>query len=236
MSRLAFIIFLFIGTGLWADAIPEWLIPLREAVYEHQLGADEIKPLYEKAKASAHSHSSGTALDIALSRCEYLMGRALHFEERKQEAVVHYNEGMRLAEKALETSPSSHAWLMRAENLSQACSIGPWTFTAANGLNVEKFAKNALTFDSRNAAAQYLIAARWVFAPAPFHNHRKGIEMMKEILDNGDLGKDDYFNVYSAIGYGYLQQKKYDDARPWLEKSLEIYPTNKFAAELLAKK
>jgi tetratricopeptide (TPR) repeat protein len=39
-----------------------------------------------------------------------------------------------------------------------------------------------------------------------------------------------------AIGYAYIQQKKYADARPWLEKSLEVYPTNKFAAELLGKK
>jgi len=224
------------GMGLWADNIPEWLVPLREAVYEQQLRADEIAPLYENAKAASLTRSSGIAQDLALSRCEFFMGRALHFDERKQEAVVHYNEGMRLAEKALEASPSSQAWVLRAENLSQACSIGPWTYTAANGLNVEKFAKNALAFDSRNAAAQFLIAARWVFAPAPFHNHRRGIEMMKEILDNGDLEKDDYFNVYSAIGYGYLQQKKYDDARPWLEKSLEVYPTNKFAAGLLEKK
>jgi len=105
----------------------------------------------------------------------------------------------------------------------------------ANGLNVEKYAKNALSIDERNAAAQYLIAARWVFAPAPFHNHKRGIEMMKDILENGNMDKDDYFNVHFAIGYGYAQQKNNRDARSWLMKSLEIYPTNKFARELLEK-
>jgi tetratricopeptide (TPR) repeat protein len=80
-----------------------------------------------------------------------------------------------------------------------------------------------------------MIAARWVYAPAPFHNYRKGIEMMNDILSKGDTEKDDLFNVYLSIGYAYIQQKKFSDARPWLQKALGVYPTNKYARELLAK-
>jgi tetratricopeptide (TPR) repeat protein len=231
---MMFVFILFLLTGgmsLCAD-IPAW-IPLREALYEQKLKADEIKPVYRTALSSAQENYSGADLDIALSRCEFIMGRALAEEKRNEEARVHFNEGMRLAEKAIESKPSSDAWLIRSENLSQACALGPWTYTAANGLNVEKYAKNALALNSRNAAAQYLVAARWVFAPAPFSNIKKGIEMMKDIPANADMDKDDSFNVYSAIGYGYIQQKKYDEAKPWILKSLEIYPTNKYAAGLL---
>jgi len=106
----------------------------------------------------------------------------------------------------------------------------------ANGLSVEKYAKNALTFNSRNAAAQYIIAARWVYAPSPFNNFNRGIEMMKAIITNGDMEKDDRFNVFVSIGYTYVQQKKYADARQWLQRALNVYPSNKFAAELLEKK
>jgi tetratricopeptide (TPR) repeat protein len=242
MNIRGFTLALLLTAGLSLQAqvrrttIPEWLVPLREAIYEQQLSADAVRPLYSAAKTAAQTHLSGAALDVALSRCEYFMGRALHYEKREKEANVHYHEGIRLAQRALQTAPSAEAWAMRAENLSQTCSIGPWTYTVANGLDVEKFAKNALALNSRNAAAQYMVAARWVFAPAPFSNIRRGIEMMEAILVNGDTDKDDLFNIYSAIGYGYIQQKKITDARPWLLKSLEIYPTNKFAAELLAKK
>ena len=224
------------GCALWGEALPEWLVPLREAIYEQTLKADEIVPLYRAAQTSARKQISGTALDLALSRCEYLMGRALQYEERANEARAHYNEGMRLAEKALAAEPSAEGWVMRAENLSQACALGPLSFTMSNGLNVEKFARNALALNSRSAAAQYIVAARWVFAPAPLSNHKKGIEMMRAILADGDMEKDDLFNVHLAIGYAYIQQKKYAEARPWLLKSLEVYPTNKFAAEQLAKK
>ena len=235
-STFALALLLTAGLGLSAESLPQWLIPLREAVYEQQLSAQEIRPLYLTTKTQAQEQLSGTALDLALSRCEYFMGRALLYEKQSKEAAVHYNEGLRLSEKALAATPSSEAWLLKAENLSQLCSIGPWTFTVANGLDVEKFAKSALAFNDRNAAAQYIVAARWVFAPAPFHNHRKGISMMMEIPNNGDMDKDDRFNVYSAIGYGYIQQRRFDDARPWLLKALEVYPTNKYVAELLTKK
>ena len=222
--------------GLWAENLPEWLVPLREAVYEQKLNADQIKTLYLAAKTAANANCSGAALDLALSRCEYFMARALQYYKRNDEAFAHYIEGIKLAEKALEAAPSVDAWVMRAENLSQSCAVGTVGYAMTNGLNVEKFAKNALALNSRNAAAQYLVAARWVFAPAPLHNHKRGIEMMMDILEKGDMEKDDRFNVNSAIGYAYVQQKKFADARPWLLKSLEIYPSNKYAAELLEKK
>jgi tetratricopeptide (TPR) repeat protein len=222
--------------GLWAENLPEWLIPLREAIYEQKLDADNIKSLYLTVKNAANENCSGAVLDLALSRCEYFMGRAFQNDKRNNEALVHYLEGMKLAEKALETAPSADAWVMRAENLSQSCAVGTVAYAMSNGLNVEKFAKNALALNNRNAAAQYLVAARWVFAPVPLNNLKRGIEMMTDILEKGDMEKDDRFNVNSAIGYAYVQQKKYADARPWLLKSLEIYPSNKFVAELLEKK
>ena len=243
IAFFAFIAILFTSGLLWAENspliranLPEWLVPLREAIYEQKLKADEIKPIYIETLAASRNKCSGTALDLALSRCEYLMGRAYQFEKRNDEAIVHYSEGMRLAENVTKTSPTDEAWVLLSESLSQSCAIRSTAYAMTNGLNVEKYAKNALTLNSRNAAAQYIVAARWIFAPAPFSNHKKGIEMMKEILANGHMDKDDLFNVYSAIGYGYVQQKKYEDAQPWIIKSLEIYPTNKYAAELLGAK
>jgi tetratricopeptide (TPR) repeat protein len=235
MRALTFVLFCC-AAGLHAQNLPDWFIPLREAVYEQQLKADEIVPLYEAAKKKALENFSGMGQFLMLSRCEYMMGRAYQYEERKAEAAEHYAEGIRQAEQVLKAEASDEAWTMLAENLSQSCAVRSVSYAVANGLNVEKYAKNALALNSRNAPARYMIAARWVFAPAPFYNHKRGIEMMQAILDEADLGKDDFFNVYSAIGYAYVQQKKYDEARPWLLKSLEVYPTNKYAQSLLEKR
>jgi len=233
------LLLLVCASGVFAENLPDWFVPLREAVYEQQLKADEILPLYQKTRDKASVSLSGAALYVMLSRCDYMMGRAYQYEERKNEAALCYSEGMNWAEKAVEQNATAAAgataWQMLAENLSQSCAVRPASYAIANGLKVEKYAKNALALDSRNAAAQIMIAARWVYAPAPFHNYNKGIQMMNAILGEGDMDKDDRFNVYSAIGYAYVQQKKYADARPWLQKSLEIYPTNKYVQTLLAK-
>jgi tetratricopeptide (TPR) repeat protein len=237
--RTLVLLLLVCAPGVFAEILPDWFVPLREAVYEQQLKTDEILPLYRETTDRVRLTLSGAALYVMLSRCEYMMGRAYQYEERKNEAALCYSEGMNWAEKALEQNASAQtqaaAWQMLAENLSQSCAVRPASYAIANGLKVEKYAKNALALDSRNAAAQIMIAARWVYAPAPFHNYSKGIQMMNAILTEGDMDKDDRFNVYTAIGYVYVQQKKYADARPWLQRSLEIYPTNKYVQSLLAK-
>jgi len=235
MRVLLMLLLLSAGLNLWGAALPEWMIPLREAIFEHKLTADEITPLYRDARNAAPVHLSGTALDLALSRCELLMGQAYLDEDRNGDARPHFAEGLSLAEKAQKAENSAEAWLLMSENISRLAQIGPLTFTMANGLSVEKWAKNVLALEPRNAAAQRLIASRWVFAPGPLGNPKKGIEMMMAILENGDMEREDYFNVYSAIGYGYIQLRKPADARPWLLRALEIYPTNRFANGLLAK-
>jgi tetratricopeptide (TPR) repeat protein len=237
MKQIFFLwtIFLCAGVLLYGDPLPDWFISLRDAVYEQNLPADEIQNLYREAKKQAEAALSGPLLYTMLSRCEYMMGRAYQYEERKNEAAARYEAGIAWAEKSLEGGPSAEGWQMLAENISQSCAVKPVSYAMANGLKVERYAKNALELDAFNGAAQYMLAARYVYAPPPFNNFKRGIQMMEDILaqNRGGLQKDDLFNVYSAVGYAYFQQKKYDGANPWLEKALTVFPTNKFAGAML---
>jgi len=232
---MVFFITLFFSAApaLYPQVLPEWYIPLREAVYEQVLPADSVYQTYYNVSTRAKTSLTGYEQNMILSRCEYMMGRAYLFEERKNEASAHFESGMDYAQKALDIHETAEAWVMLSENLSQNIASRSVFYAMANGLNVEKFAKNALSISPRNAAAQYLIAARWVYAPSPFNNLRRGIEMMTAIQTDGDMGKDDMFNVYSAIGYAYIQQRNHTQARIWLNRSLEIYPTNKYVRSLL---
>jgi tetratricopeptide (TPR) repeat protein len=232
---LAAVCLLVIGGAVYGDTLPDWFISLRDAIYEQRLRADEVAPLYRVTAQRAEGALSGPSLYLMLSRIEYMMGRAYQYEERKDEAAARYEKGIEWAEKSLETSPSAEAWRMLSENISQSCVVRPTSYALANGLKVEKYAKNALALDPRNAGALYMIAARYVYAPSPFNNYRRGIQMMEAIIreNEGIMQKDDRFNVYSAIGYAYLQQKNYGEAKPWLEKSLTLYPTNEYVGSML---
>jgi hypothetical protein len=229
------IMLLLTGAPASSEALPDWFIPLREAVYEQKLTANEIQPLYTEISAKTKSSLSGAAQYIMLSRCEYMMGRAYAYEEKKEEARIHYDEGINYAERALKLRESAEAWVMLAENISQSCIVRPASYAMANGLKIERYSKNALEIDNKNAAAQLLIAVRWVYAPSPFHNYNRGIQMLSEIQNNSVMGKDDEFNLYLAAGYGYMQQKNKTQAFLWLSKASEIYPTNKYVQSLLAK-
>jgi len=229
------IMLLLTGAPASGQAMTDWFIPLREAVYEQKLTANEIKPLYNEISARAKSSLSGADQYIMLSRIEYMMGRAYAYEEKNEDARKHYDEGINYAEKALKLKESAEAWVMLAENISQSCVVRPASYAIANGLKVERYSKNALEIDSKNAAAQLLIAVRWVYAPAPFHNYNRGIQMLSDIQNNSVMEKDDEFNAYLATGYGYMQQKNNTQARLWFLRAMEIYPTNKYAQSLLAK-
>jgi tetratricopeptide (TPR) repeat protein len=220
-----------------ADSLPEWFLPLRDAIYEQNLSANEIAVLYAGAKERADAELSGADRLVMISRIEYMMGRAYHYEERKREAIARYEAGMAAAEAALKERDSAEGWQMLAENLSQNCAVHAAAYAIAHGLNVEKYAKKALAKDQRNTASLFMLAARWVYAPSPFNNIGRGIQMMQDIITNyeSEMPPDDLFNVYSSIGYGYLQQKKKADAKVWLQKSLEIYPANKYIRGLYEK-
>ena len=45
--------------------------------------------------------------------------------------------------------------------------------------------------------------------------------------------KADIFNALSAMGYVYLQQKKYGLAKEYIQKALDIYPKNIYLIDLL---
>ena len=232
--RILQILMLFAAVNLYSQTpVPDWYLLLREVVYEQELKSDEIVPLYNSIKTHAEKSLSGAPLYVMLSRCEYMMGRVYLFEANKPLADKCFDTGMKLAEKAIQTAETDTAWQMLAENLSQVCSIRPWSYVLANGLNVAKFSENALAINKRNAAAQYLVAARWIYAPPPFHNYKKGLDMMLAIIKEGDMQKDDEFNIYSSIGYAYYLQKNYVQAKIWMQKSLEIYPTNKYVLGLI---
>lgn len=237
---LAFPLFAFAfpsGASEYGDILPSWFIPLRDAVYEQKLGADEVYPIYLQTRKKCESELSGDALGTALSRCDYFMGRVYQFYKLDDKALALYESGYDAAKKALSVKESAAAWELSASHLSQLCMLKSYAFVMKNGLDVEKFCKNALKLDKKNAPAYYMIASRWVYAPWPLNDTPKGITMMKEMLDGrAALQKDDLFNVYSAIAYAYIRDKNKTEAKIWLDKSLEIYPTNKYVGvELKAK-
>jgi tetratricopeptide (TPR) repeat protein len=212
-----------------------WYLALREKVYERDKTPEAVLPIYRMALEEAQAEADEAKRNIMLSRAEYMMGRAYQQAERKDEAAACYDRGLAYAEASRKLAETDEAWQMMAENLSQACAVKPVTFAIAYGLRVEDYAKKGLALNPMNAACLYIASARFIFAPAPFYNYKKGIRQMEEAIKktSSTMHKDDRFNFFSAIGYALVQQKKYDEARPYLDEALRLYPTNQYALDLL---
>ena len=233
-----FLFFVMVTAAPWlrGEELPDWYTQLRDAVYSQILSSGDITSLYTTTRDRAGKELSGAALSVMLSRCEYMMGRSYEYEENKDAASACYEKGMNYAQEALDREASPEGWQMLAENIAHACNVRSTTYLMANGTKVERYSKNVLNLDPGNTAAQFMIAARYVYAPSPFNNYKKGLQMLQAILSDYDsrLQRDDRFNVYSSIGYTYSQQKKKDDAKVWYTKALEVYPDNKYVKKLIA--
>jgi tetratricopeptide (TPR) repeat protein len=212
---------------LGAKEMPDWFTPLLDAVYGNAGNADYIEGLGGWTEELATRNLNGTEMFNMLSYCEFLIAKAYIAEKKDDQAERHFQLGLDYAASSVKNNPTAEGYRMMAENISQLCAIKSVGWVIVNGLKVEQYAKKGLEYDKRNAACGYLIAARWIYAPAPFHNINKGIKEMNDILSGSyDLQKEDYFNIYYSIAYAYNRNKKTDEAKSWLEKALDIYPEN----------
>ena len=203
-------------------------ISLRDCVYNNISNVSNLLEMYNKAVKVAYDIFSNDKLLIALSRCEFIMGRAYLFENDKQNAAKHFISGAEYAQKSLEIKDSGMGILMYAENISQNCLLQPMTYVIKYGSKIKGLAKEALQKEPSSGAALFLMNAQLIYAPAPFSNYKKGIKELEKILtlENIWLEKDDLFNIFSTLGLGYLELKDKENALAYFNYALELYPGN----------
>ncbi|GHT49647.1 hypothetical protein FACS1894102_4550 [Spirochaetia bacterium] len=225
------------STGLFADILPDWIVPLREAVYSQNLKADGVEKLAKASEKEARMRLSGFALDIALCRIEYFKGRAYQNDKKNDDAVKHFESAIKFAEKSLKIEQTASAYELISASTMELCKIKDRAWVLARQGDIQKNADLSLALNGGSGGAQFLSKSRWVFSGGTYADMTRGVSEMSDLLNkNPNLQKDDLFNINMTIAYAYLVQKKTKEAEPWLKKALEYYPTNQYAADLLSGK
>jgi tetratricopeptide (TPR) repeat protein len=227
-------LFLWLNAAvIFAKDPPDWFTPLRDAVYMGEGDAAYIASLGSEVEERAKRELGEPERSVMLAFCRFLIGKAYMNENAGNEAESYFQAGLDYAESSVKASATSEGYRMMAENISGLCMLRSTAWVIANGTKVSTYAGKGLEYDKRNAACAYLIASRWVYAPVPFNNIKKGIKDMKKIISGEyDPQKDDYFNVYYALAYAYRRIKQFDEADIWLEKAAAIYPANRDLVKL----
>lgn len=229
-----FFILLFQAVILHAGTFPESFCAFREAVYAQNTQVLELMRLYTQAKEDIEKTFSGADLYTSLSRCEYLMGLSFQIEEKKNEAAAFYEQGIAWAEESLSRQPTSEGYRLLGTNISLLCGARR-SYALSHFSGIEANANKAIDLDPQNLAAYYLIAAKYVVAPWPFGNVRKGASLLEEIIHKNieTMEKEDLFNVYLMLEAACIKLKKNLDAQRWHEKVAALYPSNNFISVLI---
>lgn len=225
-----------------AGTIPPEFVPvydtLRDAVYQnspiseirnHYKAADSVRLKFIKDKKDK-TYWSG--------RLEYLAGRAENELRNWKEADAHLAIGLKAIDEHLRTCSCDEGWRVKSAIMGQMCLVKirqmEYWWVLMHGLEVSYLANTALKLQPQNGKAHILIASTLVYPPVLYGgNPSKGIEVMNTALEMPDIEKDDQFNIFSGLGIAYGRLERREEALAYLNKALELYPGNRYAAEKL---
>jgi tetratricopeptide (TPR) repeat protein len=235
---LCFFILFFQGVFLYArnsQTLPLSFYVFRDAVYMQNTSAVQIVRLYTAAREEIEQTLDGANRYIALSRCAYLAGVTFQAEGRKNEAAAYYDQGIAWAEDSIALRPTAEGYQYLAANIALSCWVRPLSYALANIGKIEDNAEKALDLDPQNLAARYIIAAKYIQAPWPVGNMRKGASFIREIIqqDMNSMEKEDMVNIYLAMAVVCQHERQTDEEKIWQGKALALYPTNRFRETLL---
>jgi tetratricopeptide (TPR) repeat protein len=215
--------------------LPNSFYVFRDAVYMQNTSVVQIIRLYTAAREEIEQTLAGANRYIALSRCAYLAGITFQAEGRKNEAAAYYDQGIAWAEDSLSLMHTSEGYQYLAANLALSCWVRPRSYALANIGKIEENAQKALDLDPQNLAAKYIIAAKYIQAPWPIGNMKRGASLLREIIyqDIDSLEKEDMVNIYLTMAVVCQKEKKNGEERIWQEKALALYPSNRFRETLL---
>ncbi|MDR0910325.1 MAG: hypothetical protein LBM77_11240 [Spirochaetaceae bacterium] len=236
MKKLVVLLISFLLAPLvfaqYNDTLPSYLADLRDAAYGQGAEAAELLSNYNAAVTGISKDYDDVAELNYLAQCEYLTGIGYNIMGDEDNATVHFQKGYDIAQKSLDIKETAEGWATQSDNLGGLCGTKGASYQLLHGYDVIKFSNNALELDPRNAGAQYMIAASWIYAPAIHRNFNTGIDYLNTMLTKSDMDKHDYFDACTAMAYCYLQKKDIDNAKQWLAKAQALYPQNAVVKEL----
>jgi len=217
-----------------AHVFNETFIAFRDTVYLQNQDIQGTNNLYTAAKQDIEKSLTGVDKYLALSRCEYLMGISFKAAGRDSEAAGFFEQGIRWAEESLAIQPTSDGYLLLGTNISFLCEVRR-SYGLRNFGKIEENARKALELDPNSLMAQHLIASRYIVAPWPFADVRRGAAILEEIIrqDYLSLEKEDLFGLYLLLEAACIKQRKNQEAQTWRERAAAIYPGNNFISLLM---
>ena len=242
------------GSNLFSLSLDQFI----QAVYLQEKDDDGLFKLYNEVKPTlqssydkalldyymARAYQSFDSVDVAINHNKSMRkGRFVSlfdFYSARKEAIKFYEMALATIEGQLAsyskksnlTNSYSDLVALKSDCISQLCLLKSLSYTVGNGLSVARLAKEALSINDKNIRAKMLIASSKIYPPKIYGGDPNGgIELLNQI--SSDVKNDeDLFNLYSGYGYCYARLENKEKALSYIQKALDIYPTNVFVCAL----
>jgi tetratricopeptide (TPR) repeat protein len=205
------------------------------------LPLDERELLFRKAEAAFYMARGYQALDsveaVLAQDGDLRKGKFKKLQKsysRLDEIVTLYEESMDLSEAYLAGGRDARGIRLYTEALSQTSTLKTLGFLMSNGTRIQPLAEEAVELDPREIKAHMLLASRYIYSPGIWGGDPdRGIAMMEEIIRIGGLDREDEHNINVGIGFAHTMAERWEEAIPFFQKALDIYPGNIYASAML---
>lgn len=247
----------FVASAETNSSVTVVVEPLRDAVYGHTLNETQIRALHQVtleriaveiettedecyARALANYYlgrfyqALKTRRKMAAYAADLRAGRYLalkgYYQERDS-AMAAYREARIDAECYLKFVPGAEAHRLYGEILGQMLFLGDIGDVFEIGTKARKNVRIALDIDPSLTKARIQEASRLAYSPARYGGDPdEARKMYRRILRDGEVDREDLFNIYGGFAMASFMEEQDEDALYWFEEALDIYPGNVFSA------
>ncbi|MBR5867533.1 MAG: hypothetical protein IKZ04_06440 [Spirochaetaceae bacterium] len=195
----------------------------------------EYETQYNAVLKEIGETKSGLEKTILDTHCDYVLARAYRYVGLKDKAIQYFDKTIEKCKNILQNHEIPQVYVLYADSISQNCALKPKSYAISQGPKIKTMAKKALDLDPTYGTAYFLTNTQNIFTPPPFGNLEEGMKALIPLLDKNiyRMDKADYYNAFTARGFGYLEKGDKEQAEYWYKKGLEIYPLNPAAHEML---
>lgn len=161
-------------------------------------------------------------------------GQVMFYQGEERQSIDYLESAQEKASDALDMDKSSDTWRVLSEAGSFIMVQKGVGYIIANSSKVQEQAEEALLLDGDNARATLIISQGLINAPKFFGgDEKKGMAMMEELVNRGDLNREDKFFILLAKAETLEEQRKKREAETVYRQILRLFPGNPVVQERL---
>jgi tetratricopeptide (TPR) repeat protein len=222
--------------GISYDSLPEfeYLNRMMENFLRDSYRIETIRRQLESRRVDYLMIEDPRVRYYLLGRLQLILGNLDEAERNPSRAVMHFEESLASAERAVAAGPFSDGYRLAADAYSHIMRYKGITYRLAHGLKIKEYARKALAMDENNDKAKLSLALYHLNAPAIAGGDRsESVRLLTSVLRSGESHPLDRYGACIWLAIVSRRMGDHGSAGTYLDRAFELYPRNSWIDDLL---